>query len=300
MNDIADLPLVGRALAFQDVVSRLPSVAGADHVVLITGETGTGKELVARAIHRLSARAARPFVAVSCGWLVDTRLEGELFGHIGQAAGGTLLLDEAETLTLRGQVALLRVLQERTFRPVGSTVEQRVDVRFMAATRVQLDRLVRGGQFRPDLFYRLHVLSIKLPPLRERRDDIVPLAEHFLAKHQAQSGQQAELSPRAREAMLAFDWPGNVRELESAVVRAVHMATDRIIEPEDLGLPGALLPYKAEKRRILDAFHREYLARLMSHCGGNVTRAAQAAGKERRDLGRLLKRHGFDPRKFAA
>ena len=300
MNDIADLPLVGRALAFQDVVSRLPNLAGADHVVLITGETGTGKELVARAIHRLSARAARPFVAVSCGSLVDTLLESELFGHIGHAAGGTLFLNEAETLTLRGQIVLLRVLQERTFRPVGSTVEERVDVRFMAATHVQLDRLVQGGQFRPDLYYRLHVLSISLPPLRERRDDIVPLAEHFLARHPAQSGQRAELSPRAREAMLAFDWPGNVRELESAVVRAVHMATDRIIEPDDLGLPGALLPYKAEKRRILDAFDREYLARLMSRCGGNVTRAAQAAGKERRDLGKLLKRHGFDPRKFAA
>jgi len=297
MNDIPDLPLVGRALAFQDVVSRLPNVAGVDHVVLITGETGTGKELIARAIHRLSARAARPFVAVGCGSLVDTLLESELIGH---AAGGTLFLDEAETLTLRGQLALLRVLQERTFRPVGSTVEQRVDVRFIAATSVQLDRLVRGGQFRPDLYYRLHVLSINLPPLRERRDDIVPLAEHFLAKHPAQSGERAELSPRAREAMLAFDWPGNVRELESAVVRAVHMATDRIIEPDDLGLPGALLPYKAEKRRILDAFDREYLARLMSRFGGNVTRAAQAAGKERRDLGKLLKRHGFDPRKFAA
>ena len=239
-------------------------------------------------------------MAVSCGSLVDTLLESELFGHIGHAAGGTLFLNEAETLTLRGQIVLLRVLQERTFRPVGSTVEERVDVRFMAATHVQLDRLVQGGQFRPDLYYRLHVLSISLPPLRERRDDIVPLAEHFLARHPAQSGQRAELSPRAREAMLAVDWPGNVRELESAVVRAVHMATDRIIEPDDLGLPGALLPYKAEKRRILDAFDREYLARLMSRCGGNVTRAAQAAGKERRDLGKLLKRHGFDPRKFAA
>ena len=185
MNDIADLPLVGRTLAFQDVVSRLPSLAGADHVVLITGETGTGKELVARAIHRLSARAARPFVAVSCGSLVDTLLESELFGHIGHAAGGTLFLDEAETLTLRGQIALLRVLQERTFCSVSSTVEQRVDVRFVAASNVQLDRLVQGGQFRPDLYYRLHVLSITLPPLRERRDDIVPLAEHFLAKHPA-------------------------------------------------------------------------------------------------------------------
>jgi two-component system response regulator GlrR len=300
MNDIPDLPLVGRALAFQEVVSRLPNLAGADHVVLITGETGTGKELVARAIHRLSARAAGPFVAVGGGSLVDTLLESELFGHIGHAAGGTLFLDEAETLTLRGQMALLRVLQERTFRPVGSTLDERVDVRFMAATHVQLDRLVQGGQFRADLYYRLHVFSITLPPLREQRDDIVPLAEHFLGKHAAQSGRRAELSPGAREAMLAFDWPGNVRELESAVVRAVHMATDGIIEPGDLGLPGALLPYKAEKRRILDAFDREYLTRLMSRFGGNVTRAAQAAGKERRDLGKLLKRHGFDPRKFAA
>src|SRR2546423_8513098 len=164
MNDIAALPLVGRTLAFQDVVSRLPSLAGADHVVLITGETGTGKELVARAIHRLSARAARPFVAVSCGSLVDTLIESELFGHVGHAAGGTLFLDEAETLTLRGQIALLRVLQERTFCPVRSTVEQRVDVRFMAASNVQLDRLRQGGQFRSDLYFRLPRVSVDLPP----------------------------------------------------------------------------------------------------------------------------------------
>ena len=264
---------------------------------------------------------------MNCGALVDTLLEGELFGHergaftdaharrqglIAHAAGGTMFLDEAETLTPRAQVALLRVLQERTFRPVGASAEQRTDVRFVAATNVRLDRLVQAGQFRADLFYRLSVFSITLPPLRERRDDILPLAQYFLAKYTPAFGLAPELSTAAVRALLTFDWPGNVRELESAIVRAVHLARDGVIEAADLGLPGgaredgapmtfaAARPYKAEKAQVLEAFERQYIARLMTEHKGNVSRAAQAAGKERRDLGKLLKRHGVDPRAFAA
>jgi DNA-binding NtrC family response regulator len=325
-DDGALVGFVGEAPAFRDVVARLPTLARADGVVLIDGETGTGKELVARAIHHLGPRAPRPFVAVNCGALVDTLLEGELFGHergaftdaharrqglIAHAAGGTVFLDEAETLTPRAQVALLRVLQERTFRPVGSSTEQRADVRFVAATNVRLDRLVQAGQFRADLFYRLSVFSLTLPPLRERRDDILPLARHFLAKYTRDSGPAAELSTSAARALLTFDWPGNVRELESAIVRAVHLAHDGVIEVADLGLPGmagqdgalvafaAARPYKTEKAQVLEAFERQYITRLMTQHKGNVSRAAQAAGKERRDLGKLLKRHGVDPRLFA-
>jgi DNA-binding NtrC family response regulator len=321
--------LVGEAPAFEDVVSRLPALARADGSLLITGETGTGKELVARAIHELGPRASLPFVAVNCGSLADTLLEGELFGHergaftgadarrqglIARAAGGTLLLDEVETLTPRGQVALLRVVHERTLRPVGSTSEQRVDARFLAATNARLDRLVQAGSFRADLYYRLNVFSITLPPLHERQEDILPLARYFLEKHAGRPGATPKLSTVATEALLAFDWPGNVRELESAIVRAAHFARGGVIEVGDLGLPGVgdggagMAPtlleapgsYKAQKRRVLEAFERQYLVQLMSDWRGNVSRAARAAGKERRDLGKLLKRHGLDPRQFAA
>jgi DNA-binding NtrC family response regulator len=316
---------VGRSSVFEDVLARLPGLARADGTVLITGETGTGKELVARALHQLGPRAPHPFLAVSCGSLVDARLESELFGHAGgafagarsrregliaHAATGTLFLDEAEMLTPRAQVALLRVMEERTYRPLGAAVERRVDVRFVAATNDRLDRRVRTGTFRADLYYRLCVFTIGLPPLRERRDDILPLSTHFLAKHGRSAGPTPQFSARALEALVTFDWPGNVRELESAIVRAVHVAKNGVIDVGDLGLPAgreslpalpeALLPYKIEKQRIVDTFDRHYLTRLMTAYRGNVSRAARAAGKERRDLGKLLKRRGVDPRRFAA
>jgi len=320
--------LIGKAPAFEDVMSSLPMIARTDGTVLITGETGTGKELVARAIHQLSPRGSAPFVALNCGSLVDTLLESELFGHergaftdaharrqglLTHTGGGTLFLDEAETLTPRAQVALLRVIQERTFRPVGSASEQRVEARFVAATNARLDRLVQTGQFRGDLYYRLCVFSVTLPPLRERREDILPLAAHFLMKHYRGAGPVPRISAPAVEALLAFEWPGNVRELESAIVRAVHVARDGVIEVPDLGLPASSghvsappagvdvsHPYKIEKRKVLEAFDREYLVRLLAEHQGNVSRAAEAAGKERRDLGKLLKRYGFEARQFAA
>jgi DNA-binding NtrC family response regulator len=320
--------LIGKAPAFQEVVSKLPAVAQAQGAVLITGETGTGKELVARAVHDLSARASGPFVPLNCGALVDTLLESELFGHergaftdaharrqglIAQAAGGTLFLDELETLTARAQVALLRVLQDRCFRAVGSPVEQQVDVRFVTATNAPLQTLVQSGGFRADLYYRVSVFSIRLPPLRERREDILPLAEHFIWKYGDDGTTVPQLSAGAVEALLAWDWPGNVRELESAIVRALPVATSGCIEPGDLGLPEACgetgprafppapgTSYKSQKRRIVEAFERHYLVRLMTESQGNVSRAALEAGKERRDLGKLLKRHGINPRQFVA
>jgi DNA-binding NtrC family response regulator len=319
--------LIGNAPGFADLVSRLPKIARTDGTVLITGETGTGKELAARAIHQLSPRASAPFIAVNCGSLVDTLLASELFGHergaftdaharrlglLTHAGGGTLFLDEAETLTPRAQVALLRVIQERTFRPVGSASEQHVEARFVAATNASLDRLVQEGQFRRDLYYRLCVFSITLPALRERREDILPLAAHFLTKHDRGVGPAPRISVAAAEALLAFEWPGNVRELESAIVRAVHVARDGVIEAEDFGLPvsnGRVCappvgidvshPYKIAKRKVVEAFDREYLVRLLAEHQGNVSRAAEAAGKERRDLGKLLKRYGLEARQFA-
>jgi len=319
--------LIGRAPAFKTIVSSLPMLASSEGAVLITGETGTGKELVARAIHSLSDRAPHPFVAVNCGAFVETLLESELFGHergaftdaharrhglVAQAAGGTMLLDEVDTLTPRAQVSLLRVLQEGNFRPLGAGAEQHADVRFLAATNAPLDRMVQAGSFRADLFYRLCVFSVGVPPLRARIEDILPLAGYFLEKHVSRQGRPPGLSAAAAEALLAYDWPGNVRELESAMVRALPAARGGTVEAEDLGLPGIpgrraplLLPeppptYKIQKRRVLEAFEQQYLRRLMSEHRGNVSRAARAAGKERRDLGKLLKRHGLEPRQFAA
>jgi DNA-binding NtrC family response regulator len=317
--------LIGQAPAFRRAIGQLPVVAQSDATVIITGETGTGKELVARAIHYLSARAAFPFIAVNCGALPDTLLEDELFGHergaftdaqlrrqglIAQGEKGTLFLDEVGTLTDRAQMALLRVLQDKTYRVLGACREERADVRFIAATNAHLRDRVDAGTFRADLYYRLCVFTIDLPPLRERREDILLLAAHFLEKHAPSDRPGMELSPAARAVLLTNDWPGNVRELESAILRATQLCRTQSIEVEDLGLPGKHLappvpaappatvqrPFRALKKLATDAFEREYLVRLMGEHQGNVSHAAQAAGKDRRELGRLLKKHGLGPR----
>jgi DNA-binding NtrC family response regulator len=319
---------VGRCPAFIEAIATLPVAASSDAAVLITGQTGTGKELAARAIHYLSERAAHPFVAVNCGSLIDGLLEDELFGHergaftdaqqrreglLAQAEGGTVFLDEIDTLTARGQVALLRVLQDRAFRPLGAQREHRANVRFVAATNAPLTALVERGTFRADLYYRLCVFSITLPPLCERRDDIPLLAAHFLDKHRPPGNPSPVLSAGAADALLGFEWPGNVRELENVMIRAARLAKRGVIEVADLALPssvtgaadlrtpGALSrSYRALKAEVLRAFEREYLVQLMRGAGGNVTHAARIAGKERRDLGKLLKKHGLRPKVFAA
>jgi DNA-binding NtrC family response regulator len=315
--------LVGDDPSFRAAIAVLPIAARSDATVLVSGETGTGKELVARALHYLSARAPHPFVAVNCGSLTDTLLEDELFGHergaftdaqqrraglIAQAERGTLFLDEIDSLTARGQVALLRVLQDRVFRPLGSQREVTAEVRFVAATNASLTTLVESGLFRADLYYRLCVFTIDLPPLRERPGDILPLAEHFLARHAPAGAGRLTLSPAAAAVLAAFPWPGNARELENVMLRATRLCEGTVIGVADLKLPirTPVEPaadatdlshgYQALKRRAVSAFEREYLTRLMHETGGNVTRAARLAGKERRDLGRLLKKHGLQPK----
>jgi DNA-binding NtrC family response regulator len=311
-----NVDLVGNAPAFEELLSRLPRVARASEAVLVRGETGAGKERIAHALHALGSRAQGPFVAVRCGSFSDTRLELELFGEemippvpgrIAEADGGTLFLDEVESLTTRAQGVLLRVLEDGTYE--GPSGARRIDVRVIAATREPLEPRVRAGDFRADLFYRLAVFTLDVPPLRERREDILPLAEHFLRRHQREVPAPARLSAGAISALMAYDWPGNVRELESAMVRGLHYAHDGVIEARDCGIvedvpaepvaPAPAATYRQLKRQVIDAFDRQYLTRLMTEYKGNVSRAARAAGKERRDLGKLLKRHGFDPRKFA-
>ena len=321
--------LIGRAPPFVRAIEQLPLVAASDATVLIVGETGTGKELIARAIHYQSKRSGFPFVTLNCGSLSDTLIEDELFGHergafttatarreglLAHAECGTLFLDEIDCLPAKGQVDLLRVLQEKTYRRVGSSSECTANVRILAATNAQLAQLVRDGSFRADLYHRLNIFRIDLPPLRERMVDIPPLAEHFLEKHAPECQPTLSFSEDAYKALVSYDWPGNVRELENAVLRAVHLRKGDRLRADDLGLqvysvekqtsepevlaPGELRPFKDMKQEIIRKFEREYLIRLMWQHRGNVSHAAEAARKERRDLGKLLRKHELDPREF--
>jgi DNA-binding NtrC family response regulator len=312
---------VARVPGFLNAIASLPLVMDSDAPVLVGGETGTGKELVARALHYAGPRAAYPFTSVNCGALSESLFLSELFGHergaftdakarraglLEETHRGTLFLDEIDGTSPRGQVALLRFVQEGTFRPLGSNRERVVDIRIVAATNRRLLDLVRDGSFREDLYYRLRVFDFHIPPLRERPADILPLVGHFLRRH-GRRDVAYRISPEAERALLAHGWPGNVRELENAVVRATRLASEGLIAVEHLGLPErappaldlpATDPRRPEsmaelKRKVVARFERRYLEGLMDLHGGNVSRAAQAAGKDRRDLGRLLKKYGI-------
>jgi DNA-binding NtrC family response regulator len=318
---------IGEAPCFVEVISRLPLLARSDASVVILGETGTGKELVARALHYLGPRAERPFVPVNCGSIPDNLLEDELFGHergaftdarqrrqglVVQADGGTLFLDEVDSLTPRAQVTLLRVLQDRTVRALGAERFRTVNVRFVAASHADLMQQVTRGTFRSDLYYRLCVLHTSLPPLRERGNDVLMLANHFLLRYTPEGVKRPRLTAEAEDALRRYPWPGTVRELENAVQRAVALLDGReSISAADLGLapiqgPGttgsfaalANRPFVEAKRAVVTEFEREYLLQLMQASAGNVTRAARWARKERRDLGRLLRKHQINPRGF--
>jgi DNA-binding NtrC family response regulator len=319
--------LVGCDPYFSRIVASIPVIAKHTGTVLITGETGTGKELVARAIHYLSDRASHPFVSVNCASLPDTLVEDTLFGHeagaftdarqsrrgvLAEANGGTLFLDEVEVLSARAQAALLRVLQDGTFHALGSPRERRTDTRVLAATNAPLENLVRSGAFRSDLYHRLRVLFIDLPPLRERKTDILLLTRHFLDRHAPAGKGPLDLDDAAKAALLAHSWPGNVRELENTILRATVACRTGHISAVDLGivspggrrpelvdrLPGRVSRYQSVKRETIAAFERSYLTELMEVHRGNVTHAARAAGKDRRELGKLLRKHGVDPQAF--
>jgi DNA-binding NtrC family response regulator len=314
--------LVGKSDRMRDVYRLLEQAAGLDITVLLGGETGTGKELAARAIHYHSARKERRFVPVNCGALPPDLVESELFGHargaftgaatakaglFEEADGGTIFLDEIGELPLATQVKLNRVLQEREIRRVGDNVAIKVDVRVIAATHRDLRTEVHAGRFREDLFYRLNVLPIRLPPLRERAEDVPLLASHFLEKHaRAMRREIGGFDPEALRLLASHPWPGNVRELENAVERAVAIASGSSILSRDLPAeltaptsphsPGpalAAMPYREVVEQAQDRVSREYLAALLTEFHGNVTRAAARAGLERESLHRLLKKHGL-------
>ncbi|HMC35521.1 MAG TPA: sigma-54 dependent transcriptional regulator [Myxococcales bacterium] len=318
--------VVGRSESMLQVYKTAARVALTDATVLVVGESGTGKELVARAIHSSSVRAAGPFVAVDCGAIAEGVLESELFGHargsftgatgarrglFEEATGGTLFLDEVGDIGARIQGQLLRVLQEGEIRRVGESAPIRVDTRVVAATNKDLAEAVKAGRFREDLFYRLNVVTIRIPPLRERREDIPLLAEHFAARHAGERG--ASLTTEAREALLLWDWPGNVRELDNAVARALALNPGGTILPEDLPeavrerwRPQRAIPTKTvatvaaapvpalpdpliADHPTLDELSRRYAERVLREAGGNKTRAAEALGIDRKTLSRLLR-----------
>jgi DNA-binding NtrC family response regulator len=303
--------LIGRTPAMLSVYKQIARAADSVVPVLILGESGTGKELVARALHRNSQRAARPFVAVNCGAITDTLLESELFGHVRgaftgavadakgifeQAQGGTVFLDEIGETSAALQVKLLRVLEEGEVRPVGSSRSIKVDNRIVAATNRDLERSDPG--FRLDLFYRLSVIVIRLPPLRERRDDIPLLISAFLKAAGQRAGRRTDLSANALDALMAYDWPGNVRQLENTIERIVLFSRGSVVSADDLpdllqttrrDTPAGLF----EALPTLEDMEKRYLEYVLHAVGRNRTRAAEVLGIDRRTLYRMAERYGI-------
>jgi len=306
--------IVGRSRPMLEVYKLIAMVASARTTVLVVGESGTGKELVARAIHQNGPRAQKPFLALNCAALPEPLLESELFGHVRGAftsavadkrglfeecSGGTLFLDEVSDMSLVLQSKLLRALQEQEVKPVGSTVPVKVDVRVIAATNRDLKALVKEGRFREDLFYRLNVVTIELPPLRERASDIPLLVEHFLLKHgRALQRPIPAVAPEAMEALRRFPFPGNVRELEHAIERAVTLSKKPLILIEDLPEPIRAFA-RAEPPRVptlgevVGEVEREHIARVLRETRGNVKAAADLLGIDRKTLYRKAKQYGL-------
>jgi two-component system, NtrC family, response regulator GlrR len=305
--------IVGESPALLEQVKRIPRLAQCDACVLITGETGTGKEVCARALHYLSSRAKHPFVPLNCGAIPADLLENELFGHtagaytsaqsshtglIREADGGTLFLDEVDSLSLAAQVKLLRFLQEREYRPLGSSKACKADVRIMAASNGELETCVQAGKLRKDLYYRLNVLRLHLPPLRQRQQDIPLLARHFLVKFVARCSPSAcDFAPCALKKLSLYDWPGNVRELENAVERAAVLCEGGLIQGADLDLPVVAEPapppesFAEQKARVVNEFEQRYVHDLLTRFQGNIGQAARAAHKNRRVFFELMRKH---------
>jgi two-component system, NtrC family, response regulator GlrR len=311
--------LVGESPDFLVQLQKIPLIAKCDANVLIEGETGTGKEVYARAIHYCSSRAAKPFMPVNCGAIPVELVENELFGHergaftsaltlqagmIEEANGGTLFLDEIDCLPLLAQVKLLRFLQEKEYKPLGSARTRRADVRIIAASNLNLERAVEDGKMRQDLFYRLNIISLTLPPLRQRREDIPLLSKYFLTRYATEFNKEIPgLAQDALHSLLTYNWPGNVRELEHVIERAIVMSEGSLLQAEDLNLPaspasghcGSLQEAKAKE---ISRFEKNYIQGLLRVCAGNITRAAKLAQKNRRAFWQLIQKHQIDVARF--
>jgi DNA-binding NtrC family response regulator len=315
--------LVGESLAMREVFAVLERVAESDATLLVEGETGTGKELVARAVHDASERRRGPFVAVDCGALPEGLLESELFGHVKgaftgaaqartgmlvRANGGTLFLDELGRITPTTQARLLRVLEERMVRPLGGDSERAIDVRVIAASRDDLDAEVATGRFRPDLLYRLAVVRVALPPLRARREDIAPLVHELLRRRGFGAGTDDDaIAGPNLDRLVAHSWPGNIRELRNAIDRAIALApgaqrfADLVVRVDaspanDIGLAvRSDLPYAEAKAAVLHDLERRYLADVLARTGGNLSAASRESGIDRKHLRALARKHGLVP-----
>jgi two-component system response regulator HydG len=309
--------IIGRSGKMKTLLDTLAMVAPSDATVLIMGESGTGKEVVANAIHHNSPRAGQPFIKVSCAALPETLLESELFGHergaftgavtrregrFQLAHRGTIFLDEVGEMNPALQTKLLRVLQEKEFEPVGSARTIKVDIRVIAATNKDLTKEVREGRFREDLYYRLNVVPVTMPPLRERKEDIPPLADHFLAVYREKNRKPLKgISGKALDLLVRYDWPGNIRELENCIERAVIMAKEEMITPVDF--PPQIQKLSGEKETggfaipygiSLEAMERELIVKTLAETGGNRTRASEILGINRRTLQNKLKEYGIN------
>jgi DNA-binding NtrC family response regulator len=313
--------LIGKSAVMQRLYETIQMAAKGDLTVLITGESGTGKDLAARAIHALSPRGRGPFIAVNCPTVPENILESELFGYrkgafthatenrIGlfqEAEGGSIFLDEIGDINPAIQTKLLRVLQEKEFKPLGDTRTVTVDVRIIASTNQDLNAKIRKGEFREDFFYRLNVLPIWLPSLREHREDIPLIANHLLEKHCAAMDRPLKrIAPELMRIFTNLAWPGNVRELENFIMRGISFAAGPDIRPDDVGIsaePAPLQPaaadlsrldYKQAKQHLLQQFNSSYIGRLLSECQGNVTQAARMCGLERQALQQIIRRYGI-------
>ncbi|RMH00178.1 MAG: FHA domain-containing protein [Deltaproteobacteria bacterium] len=316
-------PVLGRSLAMRRIFGLLERIAPTDVTVLLEGETGVGKDLVARAIHEASGRAEGPFIVFDCGAVAPTLIESELFGHekgaftgaharhrgaFELAHGGTLFLDEIGELPAELQPKLLRVLESRRFRRVGGTENVEVDVRVVAATHRNLKAMVAAGEFREDLYFRLAVVDVVIPPLRERRDDIPLLIEAFSRK--LPPGMWRPPGPEALARLLGYDWPGNVRELRNVVERSAYVSPDGMVDlvtgsadppsPPDGGLLfDPTLTFREQKERAIERFEEAYLRWLLQRAEGNISRAARDADMDRKYLHKLLRRYGIDAKRFA-
>jgi two-component system response regulator GlrR len=322
--DVLDVALddivTGTSPALAKEIAKVRRYAACDAGVLILGETGTGKEVFAKAIHNASKRAGHPLVALNCGAVPTELMEAELFGHVkgaytgahisrtglvSEAEGGTLFLDDVDCVSLSAQAKLLRFLQEREYRVVGSNTVRRANVRVVAASNRDLAELARRSSFRQDLFYRLNVLPIDLPPLRERKEDIGALARHFLHQFSLRDERpECRLCAAALNKLMRHDWPGNVRELGHVLERAVLLAPGQVLMASDIDLPDPVQDaieresFQSMKARVVESFERGYLENVLRSTNGNIANAARAAGKNRRALFQLIRKHNIAPESF--
>ncbi|MEC4684924.1 MAG: sigma-54 dependent transcriptional regulator [Nitrospirota bacterium] len=314
--------ILGRSRVVQELHEKIDRISACDVNVLISGETGTGKELAARAIHYLSCRAGKPFIPLNCGAIPENLFENELFGHakgaftdaglqqvglVKEAECGTLFLDEIGSVSPYIQIKFLRLLQDSEYKPLGDSKFQKADIRIIAATNKDLAGLVKEGTFREDLFYRLNIVSIFIPPLRKRKEDVPILVEHFTRKYSREYNKEIkEITDDAMDMFISYPWPGNIRELENKVQQLIVMSTSSVISAGDIQLPASEATakeieteyFKVAKERAINAFEKNYLSNLLTEHRGDMVSAARKSGKSRTALWNLLRKHNLSPKHF--